>query len=119
MSKYELVVICSVAGKDSKKKVDELIALNNFTVVEEESLGVKELAYKIAKETSGEYFKIILEGDGQNVKRLEAAFNIEDKVLRYLTIALTPKLEKIRARVGEARVERQAKNAEKLKSKEA
>lgn len=109
MSKYEMVVVLSTEKKDLKKKVDALVAEAGFKITEQEELGVKTLAYPINKEESGEYHKLILEGEGSGVKKLEFALNLEEGVLRYLTIALTPKLEKVRAQMAVVRTEIQAK----------
>jgi small subunit ribosomal protein S6 len=109
MSKYELVVVLSTEGKDLKKKLDGLVTENGFKATSEEELGSKELAYPIKKQTSGVYHKLILEGEGSGVKKLEFALNLEEGVLRYLTIALTPKLEKVREEMVKVRSEIQAK----------
>jgi small subunit ribosomal protein S6 len=109
MSKYELVVVLSPEDKELKKKVDALVKEAGFSVSEEEDMGVKTLAYTIGKQESAKYFKLILEGEGSGVKKLEFNLNLEDGVLRYLTIALTPKLEKVRAEMAVVRAEIQAK----------
>lgn len=109
MSKYEMVVVLSTEKKDLKKKVDALVAEAGFKITEQEELGVKTLAYKINGEETGAYRKLILEGEGSGVKKLEFALNLEEGVLRYLTIALTPKLEKVRAEMAVVRTEIQAK----------
>jgi small subunit ribosomal protein S6 len=109
MSKYELVVVLSIEKKDIKKKIDALIAEQGFKIVEQEELGLKTLAYPIKKQESANYHKLILEGEGSGVKKLEFALNLEEGVLRYLTIALTPKLEKVRAQMAVVRTEIQAK----------
>ncbi len=119
MSKYELIIVLSEEVKDAKKAIDSLIKEHGFSVSEQEDMEVRELAYQIQKQNNGHYHKLILEGDGRGLAKLESAFNIQPGVLRYLTIALTPKLEKIREVVKEARVERQAKNEAKLKAKES
>jgi small subunit ribosomal protein S6 len=115
MSKYELVVVLSVENKDIKKKVDAAIAEQGFKVVEQEELGLKTLAYPIKKQESANYHKIIMEGEGSGIKKLEFALNLEEGVLRYLTIALTPKLEKVRAEMAVVRTEIQAKAKKETK----
>ena len=115
MSKYELVVVLSVENKDIKKKVDAAIAEQGFKVVEQEELGLKTLAYPIKKQESANYHKIIMEGEGSGIKKLEFALNLEEGVLRYLTIALTPKLEKVRAEMAVVRTEIQKKKKKETK----
>jgi small subunit ribosomal protein S6 len=109
MSKYELVVVLSVESKDIKKKVDAIVAEQNFKVTEQEELGLKTLAYPIKKQESANYYKLILEGEGSGIKKLEFGLNLEEGVLRHLIIALTPKLEKVRAEMAVVRTEIQAK----------
>lgn len=109
MSKYELVVVLSIEDKDIKKKIDSIVAEQGFKIVEQEELGLKTLAYPIKKQESANYHKLILEGEGAGIKKMEFALNLEEGVLRYLTIALTPKLEKVRAEMAIVRTEIQAK----------
>ena len=109
MSRYELVVVLKAGDKDVKKRVDTLVKENGFKMEAEEALGLKTLEYKIKGQESADYFKLILDGEGSGIKKLEGAFNIEAGVLRYLTIALTEKLEKTRAAMEVARAELKAK----------
>lgn len=119
MSKYEMVVVLSTEKKDLKKKVEALVAEAGFKITEQEELGVKTLAYKINGEETGAYYKLILEGEGSGVKKLEFTLNLEEGVLRYLTIALTPKLEKVRAQMAIVRTEIQAKAKKDQKEEDA
>ena len=115
MSKYELVVVLSAEVKDFKKKIEALVAENGFKITEQEDLGLRDLAYKIQGQEKANYIKLILEGEGSGVKKLENAFNLEAGVLRYLTIALTDKLEKIREQMAQVRKELQAKREDSAK----
>ena len=118
MSRYELVVVLSAEVKDFKKKIEALVAENGFKITEQEDLGLRDLAYKIQGQEKANYIKLILEGEGSGVKKLENAFNLEAGVLRYLTIALTDKLEKIREQMAQVRKELQAKREDSAKRSE-
>lgn len=124
MSKYELVAVLDAEKKDLKKKIETLVADNGFKITEQEDLGLRDLAYKIQGHEKANYLKLTLEGEGSGVKKLENAFNLEAGVLRYLTIALTDKLEKIREQMTQVRKELQekregsAKEAEKTEKAE-
>ncbi len=116
MSKYELIVVLDAEVKDLKKKIEALVVENGFKIAEQEDLGLRDLAYKIKGQEKANYIKFIAEGEGSGIKKLENAFNLEPGVLRYLTIALTEKLEKIREQMALVRKELQAKREDGAKS---
>jgi small subunit ribosomal protein S6 len=118
MSKYELIVVLDAESKDLKKKIEALVVENGFKITDREDLGLKDLAYKIEGQEKANYIKLIVEGEGSGVKKLENAFNLEAGVLRNLTIALTEKLEKIRQQMAEVRKELQAKRKDSAKDTE-
>lgn len=91
MNKYELTVVLDAkAGAAKKKKVTEAIekvlALFKGKITETKDWGVKELAYKIAKSTSGLYTFFELELDPSGVKALNDKLRTDADVLRFLLI---------------------------------
>jgi len=91
MNKYELTAILD--GKVSpakvkalKERIEKLIATFGGKVEKVSDWGVKDLAYKIAKSTSGYYLLFELELDGPSNKGLDLKLKMEEEVVRYLLI---------------------------------
>lgn len=86
MNKYELtIVLDSKAGAPKKKKVVESIE-KLAKITSEKDWGVKELAYKIGKSTSGLYLYFELELDPKGVKALNEKLRTDADILRFLLI---------------------------------
>ena len=49
-------------------------------------MGIKNLAYKIKNNKKGFYFHIKFEGVGKTIEELEGAENIDEMLLRFLTV---------------------------------
>lgn len=94
MSKqYETVFILTpVLSEDQTKeavsKVKKLLADNKCKIVHEEDWGLRKLAYPIQKKTTGYYFLIQFEGPGSVVADLELTYKRDERLLRFLTVAL-------------------------------
>jgi|TARA_B110000438_G_scaffold154225_1_gene148169 small subunit ribosomal protein S6 len=67
-------------------KYSEIIKNNNGKIVKTEEWGLRNLSYEINKNKKGFYYHFKLEGDGKTIEELERAENIDDMLLRYLTI---------------------------------
>ena len=73
----------------SSKMFDCLIVAitkNSGKVLKTEEWGLRNLAYEIKKNKKGFYFHIKFEGDGITIEKLEKEENIDDAMLRFLTI---------------------------------
>ena len=91
MNKYELtIVLDGKAAAPKKKKVVEAFekVLETFKgkVTSSKDWGVKELAYKIGKSTSGLYLYFELELDPKGVKALNEKLRTDADILRFLLI---------------------------------
>lgn len=74
------------AGLDTRiKEVVELIGANGGTLVKENRLGMRRLAYEIKKLTQGYYVSLVFEGNGELVNELEHRFRLDENCLRFLT----------------------------------
>lgn len=74
------------AGLDQRvKEVVDLIGANGGTMVKENRLGMRKLAYEINKLTQGYYVSLVYEGEGNLVNELEHRFRMDDNCLRFLT----------------------------------
>lgn len=91
MNKYELtLVLDGKAGAAKKKKVTEtlekVLTLFKGKLTESKEWGVKELAYKIGKSTTGLYLYFELELDPSSVKALNDKIRVDPDLIRYLLI---------------------------------
>ena len=93
LKQYETVfiatpVLSDTQMKDAVAKYTDLIKANGGEVVYEEDWGLKQLAYSIQHKTSGFYYLIEFKADPQFVGILETQYRRDERILRYLTVAL-------------------------------
>lgn len=69
-------------------RTNGIIAEFNGTLIAQERIGMRKLAYIIKKEVQGYYVYINFAAPGVAVAEIERIFRIDDRVLRYLTIKL-------------------------------
>jgi small subunit ribosomal protein S6 len=92
--RYETVFILTPVlsddqAKEAAKKFKKTITDLGAKIVNEEHWGLKKLAYPIQKKTTGFYHLLEFAGDGQEVvTNLEVSFKRDERVLRFLTVAL-------------------------------
>ncbi len=66
----------------------EIIETNGGTVVKTETWGLRSLAYKIAKNRKAHYVMLEFTGPGAIVAELERQTQINEDVIRYMTISV-------------------------------
>ena len=93
IKQYETVFIATPVLSDSQMKEAvakyvNLIKDNGGEVVYEEDWGLKQLAYPIQHKTSGFYYLIEFKADPQFVSTLETQYHRDERIIRYLTVAL-------------------------------
>ena len=93
INQYETVfiatpVLSEAQMKEAVEKYTTLIKDNGGEVVYEEDWGLRQLAYPIQHKTSGFYYLIEFKADPQFVNTLEIQYRRDERVLRYLTVAL-------------------------------
>ena len=95
MSKhYETVfiltpVLSDEQAKETAKKFKKLLTDLGAKVVSEEFWGLKKLAYPIQKKSTGFYHLFEYTSDSITlVNELEVAFKRDERVMRYMTVAL-------------------------------
>ena len=91
MNKYELtVVLDGKAGAATKKRVTEtlekVLGIFKGVIKESKEWGVKDLAYKIGKSTTGLYLFFELEGDPKVTKSLHDKLRTDPDIIRFLLI---------------------------------
>ena len=93
LKSYETVfiatpVLSDTQMKEAVAKYTKLIADNGGEVVYEEDWGLKQLAYPIQHKTSGFYYLIEFKADPQFVATLETQYHRDERIIRFLTVAL-------------------------------
>lgn len=93
MRHYETVFILSpVLSSDQIKasinRYRSFLVEHNATIVHEEEIGLKPLAYPIKHKKSGAYHLIEFASDPSLIKELEITYARDEEVLRFLTFAL-------------------------------
>ena len=67
-------------------KYQSIIKKNSGKIIKIEEWGLRNLSHVIKNNKKGFYFHIKLEGVGKTVKELEKAENIDEMLIRYLTV---------------------------------
>ena len=93
IKQYETVFIATPVLSESQMKeavakYTSLIKDNGGEVVYEEDWGLKQLAYPIDHKTSGFYYLIDFKDEPSFVATLETQYHRDERIIRYLTVAL-------------------------------
>ena len=93
VNQYETVfiatpVLSDTQMKEAVAKYVKLITDNGGEVVYQEDWGLRQLAYPIQHKTTGFYYLIEFKADPQLVDTLETQYHRDERILRYLTVAL-------------------------------
>ncbi|MBQ3635576.1 MAG: 30S ribosomal protein S6 [Bacteroidales bacterium] len=104
MNQYETVfiltpVLSEQQMKEAVQKYKDLILGNGGEIVNEESWGMRKLAYPIQKKTTGFYNLFEFKADPSFVLKLETEFRRDERVIRFLT----SKMEKYAIKYSETR----------------
>ena len=93
MNNYETVFIVTPVLSDAQvqevaDKFQGVITENGGQIVSSEDWGLRKLAYPIQKKTSGFYYLIEFEGEGDLVEKLETQYRRDERVIRFLTFRM-------------------------------
>ncbi|MBQ9309662.1 MAG: 30S ribosomal protein S6 [Bacteroidales bacterium] len=93
LKQYETVfiatpVLSDAQMKEAVAKYTGLITANGGEIVYEEDWGLKQLAYPIQHKTSGFYHLIEFKANPEFVNTLEIQYKRDERILRFLTVAL-------------------------------
>ena len=72
--------------KDLLAKYQEIIEKNSGKIVKTEQWGLKNFSRNIKNNKKGFYFHIKFNGDGNTIQELEKAENIDEMLIRFLTV---------------------------------
>jgi small subunit ribosomal protein S6 len=92
-NQYETVFILTpvLSEEQMKEAVDKfrkILTDNGAMVVFENNWGLRKLAYPIQKKTTGFYYLIEFKAPGDAIAKLEVEYKRDERVMRFLTIAL-------------------------------
>ena len=73
-------------AKDLVSKYENLIKTNSGNVLKIQEWGLRNLSHKIRNNKKGFYFHIKFDGNGKTIEELEKAENIDESLIRYLTV---------------------------------
>ena len=94
---YELTyivnsVISDEQVKDLISRITAYISEAGGEIIEVDEWGQRRLAYPIQKKRNGYYVNMYFRSTGTIVPRLERALEIDDNVLRYMTLRMDAKM---------------------------
>ncbi len=113
MNQYETVfiltpVLSDEQMKETVAKFKSLLTDNGAEILNEETWGLKKMAYAIQKKSTGFYCLLEFKAEPTIVKKLETGYRRDEKVIRYITV----KLDKYAVEYAEKRKNKLAKKEE-------
>ena len=99
---YETTFIVNASVDDAQieaaiERVQDVITKNGGTIIALNKWGRKRLAYPINKKTTGFYCHIEFEAEGSVIGLVERSYQLDELILRFLTIHLSRNALKARA----------------------
>lgn len=93
LNNYETVFIANpvLSAPQMKEAVDKfkkLITDGKGNVVHEEDWGLRKLAYPIQKKSTGFYYLIEFQAEGEFINKLETEYRRDERVMRFLTFKM-------------------------------
>lgn len=94
---YELTyivnsVISDEQVKDMVSRVTTFVTENGGDIIEVDEWGARRLAFPIQKKRNGYYVNMYFTAPGELIPRLERTLEIDDNILRYLSLRMDPKM---------------------------
>ena len=91
MAFYESIFIArqELGDKELENTIDnfkEILEKNSANLVDTESWGLRNLAYKIEKNKKGHYMVLKIDGNGDAIQELERNMRIDENIIRYLSL---------------------------------
>ena len=111
-NRYETVfiatpVLSEAQMKEAVEKFKALVTQNKGKIVFEENWGLKKLAYPIQKKSTGFYYLIEFDAEGEFIQKLETEYRRDERIIRFLTF----KMEKYAVEYAE---KKRSKKTEKV-----
>ena len=98
-NQYELTYVISGVVKQNQvddivRKITQFVQSNSGEIIEVDEWGNQRLAYEIEKKRSGYYVNMYFRAPGALIPKLERQLQINDDVLRYLTLRMDAKMQR-------------------------
>lgn len=75
--------------KATAQKYADMLTAEGYNIIHTDEMGLLQLAYEIKKRHSGIYYSVEFAGENGNViDKMELSMRRDDKILRFLTVAL-------------------------------
>lgn len=92
-NQYETVfivtpILSEAQTRDAVDKFRDILKNSGAELVHEENWGLRKLAYPIKKKSTGHYTVFEYAAEGPVIDTLETEFRRDERVLRFLTVAL-------------------------------
>lgn len=82
-------ILSSDEVKATAQKYADMLTAEGYQIIHADEMGLLQLAYEINKRHSGYYYSVEFAGeDGKIIDKMELSMRRDDKVLRFLTVAL-------------------------------
>ena len=93
MQQYEIVIVLTPllsvdVAAEANAKYSKILTDNGAEIIQEDNWGLRKLAYPIQKKTTGYYHLTEFKAPGDVINKLEVELRRDERVLRFLTIAL-------------------------------
>lgn len=104
---YETTFIVNASLEDSQVEssithIQEVITRNGGEILAVNKWGRKRLAYAIQKKNNGFYVNIEMQAPGSALSQLERAYQLDENIIRFLTILIDPKALQARQQAAQA-----------------
>ena len=93
MNQYETVfiltpVLSDEQMKEAVAKFKQILTENGAEILNEETWGLKKMAYAIEKKSTGFYCLVEFKAEPTVINTLETGYRRDEKVIRYMTVRL-------------------------------
>ena len=91
MNKYEIMFVVRPDMEEAEIKsvaeeMKKVLTDGKATIVEEKSMGQRELAYEVKKFNTGYYFLYVVEASSEVIDEFDRVVRINEKVIRHLIV---------------------------------
>jgi small subunit ribosomal protein S6 len=113
VNRYETVFIATPVLSESQmkeavEKFKGLITESGGEIIHEENWGLRKLAYPIQKKSTGFYYLIEFDVEGEFISKLETEYRRDERIIRFLTF----KMEKYAVKYAEKKRSKQTEKSE-------
>lgn len=98
---YELLYIIDPILEEDQfeevvKKFNKVLNDNGANIDEADEWGIRKFEYPIQKKNNGYYVNVYFDGPSDVIDKLERELNIDDRIMRFMTLKYDAKMERHR-----------------------